>query len=677
MGAQIDDRCEWLEADGLGGFASGTASGIRTRRYHALLLCATTPPTGRYALVNGAETLVETPVGRFALSTQRYAPDVVHPDGAARLKTFSNEPWPTWEFECEDGTGIRHELVVPRGGHGTVMTWRLTKPRPGVRVVVRPLLSGRDYHALHRENGAFRFDALEEVSTVTWRPYRDVWAVGAAHNGRYAHAPLWYRSFLYAQEVARGFEGREDLASPGEFVFDLSSGEAALILTARAPGAPPVRLGQSAAEVTRAARALRRAERKRRENLGGPIERAADTYIVKREGGSSIIAGYPWFADWGRDTFIAMRGLCLATGRLEEARQILLQWVGHVSRGMLPNRFPDRGEEPEYNSVDASLWFVIVAQEFLDTAAKRDFVVSEHDRARLRSAMLDIVSGYAKGTRHGIAMDDDGLLRAGVPGVQLTWMDSKVGDWVVTPRIGKPVEIQALWLNALSIAANLEPRWAGVLERGLRSFRDRFWLPDAGYLADVVDDSHVPGKTDSTLRPNQTLAVGGLPLCLLSKDRARQVVDAVEARLLTPLGLRSLAPGKPEYAPRYEGGPVERDASYHQGTVWPWLIGPFVEAWLRVRGVTKENKRVARERFIEPLMAHLNEAGLGHVSEIADAEPPHTARGCPFQAWSLGELLRLERCVLANGNGRAIPRRATETPATPTVAIPTATTAAL
>jgi len=256
-------------------------------------------------------------------------------------------------------------------------------------------------------------------------------------------------------------------------------------------------------------------------------------------------------------------------------------------------------------------------------------------------------------------MDDDGLLASGVPGVQLTWMDARVGDRVITPRVGKPVEIQALWLNALRIAGVLDPKWLAVLERGRAAFVDRFWFDAAGYLSDVVDVDHVRGTRDDTFRPNQILAVGGLPLALLDGARARRLVDAVERRLLTPLGLRSLAPGERGYAPRCVGDSASRDAVYHQGAAWPWLMGPFVEAWVRVRGNTTAATRDARSRFLDPLRAHLATAGLGHISEIADAEAPFTPRGCPFQAWSLGEFVRLDRCVLAGSGATAFSQQQT------------------
>jgi len=391
---------------------------------------------------------------------------------------------------------------------------------------------------------------------------------------------------------------------------------------------------------------VRSNELRRRGSFKSPLERAADAYLVRRGEGKTLIAGYPWFGDWGRDTFIALRGLCIATGRLEDARDILVEWAGTVSQGMLPNRFPDSGEQPEFNSVDASLWYIIAVGDYLLAAEKRSGLTDDCHTEQLRGAIEAILLGYSTGSRFGIRADDDGLLAAGERGQQLTWMDARVDGREITPRIGKPVEIQALWLNALAIGARFSARWQMLLEKGRAAFENRFWNEDAGQLADVIDCDHRTGDLDLTFRPNQIFAVGGLPLQVLSGDRARRLVEAVEARLLTPLGLRSLAPGESGYTPHYGGSVAQRDGSYHQGTVWPWLIGAFVEAWVRVRGNTDAAKKEARDRFLPPLYRHLKEAGLGHISEICDAEPPQAPRGCPFQAWSLGELLRLERNVL-------------------------------
>jgi predicted glycogen debranching enzyme len=653
------DAREWLESDGLGGFASGTVSRVRTRRYHALLLAAAHPPGARTALVHDGEAWIETDEGRWALSSHRYVPGVIHPDGATRIESFEPDPWPTWIYRLENGTRIQHEIFARHGLPLVAVTWRALARRPTpARLEVRPLISGRDFHALHHENPSFRFEAETWGSTITWRPYPSVPSILSLSNGAYAPAPDWYRSFLYEQERARGLDEVEDLASPGVLSWDLGSGEAIWLLAMETAETRDLFASENAGALL--AR-LRNAERRRR-RFPSRLHRAADDYVVRRGAGRTIIAGYPWFGDWGRDTFIALRGLCLATGNLNQARDILLEWSDAVSQGMLPNRFADDGEQPEYNSVDASLWYVIAIHDYLAARLDAGKPAAARERKRLQAAVESILDGYARGTRHGIRMDSDGLLAAGEPGVQLTWMDARVGDRVVTPRIGKPVEVQALWLNALRIGAAYSERWSETFERGRTSFRERFWNEEAAGLNDVIDVDHVPGRIDATCRPNQIFAVGGLPFALIEGDRARRLIATVERRLWTPLGLRSLAPGEPSYLPRCAGGPADRDAAYHQGTVWPWLAGPFIEAWMRVHGDTADARGEARATYLQGMIDHLDQAGIGHVSEIADGDPPHTPCGCPFQAWSLGELVRLELQVLrpdaADGSASANGRRA-------------------
>jgi predicted glycogen debranching enzyme len=651
MHSGFERAAEWLEADGLGGFASGPVSGPRTRRYHALLLAATTPPTGRVALVNGFEARLETDAGCWELSSQRYTPDVIHPDGARWVESFGSEPWPRWRLKLADGTRIEQELFVAHGGAVTLLRWRRIGGSGRALLSVRPLLSGRDYHALHHENADFQFEPEHQGQRLIWRPYRGLPAIICASNGAYTHEPLWYRNFLYTEERDRGLDCVEDLAAPGELRWSLDENDAVLVLAAENLDGG---LLMPCEPVTDGYARLRAAEMRRRRALTGDapsptarLLRAADAYFVERAGGKTLVAGYPWFTDWGRDTFIAVRGLGLASGRLDDACSILLAWADSVSAGMLPNRFPDSGGEPEFNAVDASLWYVIAAHELLQALAASGRSLSAADERRVRDAVEAILTGYAEGTRYGIRADGDGLLACGTAGVQLTWMDAKVGDWVVTPRIGKPVEVQALWINALRLGGERSERWASLYERALRAFDQRFWSEAAGCLYDVVDVDHEPGRVDSSIRPNQIFAVGGLPLVLLDMQRGRRVVDVVEGRLLTPIGLRSLAPDEPGYCGRYQGGVRQRDGAYHQGTVWPWLLGPFAEAWVRVRGSKAAAKTQARRRFLQPLIEHLDAAGVGHIPEIADGDAPHTPRGCPFQAWSVGEILRLDRVVLA------------------------------
>src|SRR5882724_1173877 len=542
---------EWLEADGLGGFASGTVSGIRTRRYHGLLLTATKPPSGRLVLVNGFDASVETASGTYALSSQVYAQDIMHPDGAQRIIEFKCDPWPKWIFALEDGTKIQQEIFAVNGTSIVALSWGALTGTEKATLTIRPFLSGRDYHSLHHENPAFEFQPKIDANKIIWHPYPGVPAIIAVHNGSYQHQPDWYRNFVYEQERQRGLDFTEDLAAPGIFRLDLTAGEGVLIFAADGFANDELAQQQTAEKLIAN---FRPKEHKRRTAFPTPMDRAADSYLVKRGEGKTIVAGYPWFTDWGCDTFISLRGVCLATGRFEDARDILLEWSNVVSEGMLPNLFPDQSDRPEYSSVDASLWYIVAVHDFLTATQERGGMVFQWQKKSLQKAVDAILTGYSQGTRYGIHMDPDGLLAAGVPGVQLTWMDAKVGDWVVTPRIGKPVEVEALWLNALWIGSQFNDAWKEPLARGLDGFRRRFWHADRNYLYDVIDADHQPRKLDPTLRPNQIFAVGGLPFQIIDGERANQIVDAVERRLLTPLGLRSLAPEEPGYVPHYQGG---------------------------------------------------------------------------------------------------------------------------
>jgi predicted glycogen debranching enzyme len=638
MDHSMDSQAEWLETDGLGGFASGTVNQIRTRRYHALLLAAAHPPTDRFILVNGLEVGVETEAGTFALTSHRYDPDVLFPDGVKRLHHFEPDPWPRWTFRLEDGGEIEQELFVKKGTPLTAIRWISKSPGKKMTLSVRPLISGRDYHSLHRENSFFKFSPVTHENQVEWKPYPGVPGIVAYFNGAYFQEPEWFKNFAYTREKERGLDYTEDLASPGVFRFDLDKSEAVLVLSTSDQGGnllDPVPLNYF--------NKIAGEERARRQSFSTRLHRSAADYLVARDYGKTILAGYPWFTDWGRDTFISIRGLCLAAGRLEEASSIVLGWADKISQGMLPNRFPDQGELPEYNSVDASLWYVVAVAEFLKRKGRE---LPQGNRIKLLDTVDAILSHYAKGTRYGIQMDSDFLLQAGEPGSQLTWMDAKANGIPVTPRVGKPVEVQALWLNALFAMRERFPQWHEPAEEGLSNFRIKFWNASLGGLYDVVDVNHQKDQKDATLRPNQILAAGGLPLNLLSADQTRQVVDQVESVLWTPSGLRSLSPQDPAYQSTYKGNSVVRDTAYHQGTVWPWLAGPFIEAWVRARGSTPEVKQEARQKFLEPFLAQGASYGLAHLPEITDGESPFTPRGCPFQAWSVGEALRLSQEVL-------------------------------
>ncbi|HEX8954335.1 MAG TPA: amylo-alpha-1,6-glucosidase, partial [Polyangia bacterium] len=529
-------RREWLETNGLGSFAMGTVAGAATRRYHALLCAATRPPVARMVLVNRVEETAIVDGSPYDLSTNFY-PGAVHPEGHRAIVGFRLDPWPTWTLRA-GGALIERSLFMPHGRQMTVVTWRLVEAAGGAsraRLFVKPLISGRDYHALHVENEVLARDVAIAEGLVTMRPYAGVPAVYLHHNGLFRARPDWYRRFEYPVELERGLDAHEDLFTPGELQLDLVPGvDAVAIFSVEPPAAEPLRPSE-----------LRHDERVRRGALLGGCESdlerqlrlAGEKFLVRRGEHRTVVAGYPWFTDWGRDTFISLPGLALSTGWTGLARELLLAWAGTVEGGLIPNRFPDAGE-PEYTSVDAPLWFVLAARRFLDRAGDPDA------SAILLAAVRAIVDGFVHGTRLGIGVDDDGLVHAAAPALALTWMDARVGDWCVTPRAGKPVEVQALWVAALEAVAHLftadDPDYARELAdraaRARSSFAAAFWDDERGWLCDVVDGQ----RRDATLRPNQLYALG-LTTPLVDKERAERVLAVCERELVTPLGLRTRA----------------------------------------------------------------------------------------------------------------------------------------
>ena len=628
---------EWLETNGRGGFASGTIAGANTRRYHALLLTARKPPSERFVLVNHLEEWLDIDGQAIPLSTNVY-PGAVHPTGYEHCIEFSSDPWPTWTFDC-NGMTIQREILSIHGRDMVIVRWRLVGKKPTKAVLrVRPKLTGRDYHGTHHENGHLSMEAHVGSGMVMWHGYADLPPVRAFHSGAYRHEPTWYRHIQFPVEQQRGLDAEEDWWSPGEFTFELESGSTrTLALTSETIDQLDV---VPLAKHEKSRRDILRQAAPADDSLAGELWCAADRYLSERGAGHTVVAGYPWFTDWGRDTFISLPGLCLVTGRLDVAWQVIGSFAAHVSEGMVPNRFPDAGEQPEYNTIDASLWFIHAIDRYL--AASQDEV---RVRETAWPAVKQILDGYRQGTRYGIRMEQDSLIRGGVPGAQLTWMDAKVGDWVVTPRHGKPVEIQALWIRALEVGETFARRFgeADYADRcqddrrnAIVSFRKRFWYEQGGYLYDVIDG---PEGDDASLRPNQLYAIS-LVDELVPRDRAQQILHLVEAQLLTPVGLRTLSPTDSRYRPRYEGDVLQRDGAYHQGTVWPFLLGPFVTAWIKVHGKNPSTLKQARS-FLDGISAHVNEACCGQVSEIFDAEAPHHARGCYAQAWSVAEPLRV------------------------------------
>ena len=633
-------RREWLETNGLGGFASSTIVGLNTRRYHGLLVAATKPPVGRLVLLSKLEETLLIDGKRCDLSANRY-PGVIHPQGFHYLKQFRLEPFPVFTYEVE-GIEFEKSVFMIHGENSTVIHYELKKNHPesprNVGLEIRPLIAFRDYHGTTHENSAINPAVQEHSGLASVTPYHGLPSLHLAHNAiELRKTGDWYRNFEYDAERERGLDYSEDLFSPFVLCFDLRLRRQASIIasTEERDVAQVVEYRWAETSRRREARAASPIE----DSFAQSLAAASDQYLVSRGNEKTVIAGYPWFGDWGRDTMIALPGLTLPTGKYEVGRSILRTFAKHVDQGMLPNRFPDAGETPEYNTVDAALWFFEAARAYLSYTDDLEFV-----RDDLYPIFADIMSWHVRGTRYGIKVDDSGLLVSGEPGVQLTWMDAKASDWVVTPRGGKPVEIQALWYNALCIMEDLASRFgneaAGKHYRHMAavaqwSFNRLFWNEELGCLYDVVNG----GPPDPSIRPNQIFAVS-LPHSMLRQDRARRVVEKVEEHLLTPFGLRSLAPSDPQYRGSYTGGPPERDGAYHQGTVWPWLLGPFITAYVKANGRSEEARRQA-QAWLSPLESHLAEAGLGHISEIFEGDAPHRPCGCIAQAWSVAEILRV------------------------------------
>jgi len=641
-------RREWLVTNGLGSYASGSLAGITTRRYHGLLVAALEPPVGRTVLVGGVIEWVTYRGRRYALSTHEYAEGTVDPQGYRYLESFTLEGMlPVWVFALGDAL-LERRVWMAHGQHTSYLGYRLLRGSVPLELEVTPLVTARDFHSLRSGQGwRPQVEAHGRTLQVGLAPDAPLLTIGA-DTGEAEAGGDWHPGFHHRAERARGLDDQSDLFAPGVLRLTLEPRTAAAVTMSVEP-APPGPAAALAAARERQAALIRRAAA---EGAPPPVRQlvlAADQFIVERRDaagapGTTVIAGYHWFNDWGRDTMIALPGLTLATGRAAEAAQILRTFARYLDRGMLPNNFPDRaGSLPGYNTVDATLWYVLAIRAY--EAATGDRRLADD----LLPALREIITWHRRGTRYGITVDpSDGLLRAGEPGVQLTWMDAKVGAWVVTPRIGKPVEINALWYNVLRTLAGFLERagdptaavYAGLAGQVRRSFQARFWDAARGYLADVVDG---PDGDDWSLRPNQIFAVA-LPEPLIAGGEARAVVEHVGAELLTSYGLRSLAPGQPGYQGDYGGDPRQRDGAYHQGTVWGWLLGPFAEAYARVTG-----DRAGALRLLEPIADHLADAGMGSVSEIFAGDPPHTPHGAIAQAWSVAEVLRVWRQLAGPG----------------------------
>jgi glycogen debranching enzyme len=700
---------EWLVTNGRGGFAMATVHQMLTRRYHGLLVTTAGRPNNcslgqgrpgtcglvdseannapatssleeRFVLLAKLEATVTVGDVAHELASNDFAPladpgpetrppaSVVHPQGYRLLDSFSVRPYPTWRWRVGD-TVIEQTLCMARGEATTFVRYRLLNGAGPVVLSVRPLCTSRRFHTLvlARDIAAPSTETKGRRVILRWPGNRPTCRID--HNGTFHAEPDWHYRFFLAEEVRRGYDAMQDLFTPGTITATLTPDDSSgLVIAASTLGRPwedweqafsqaasrdrptghtlslavkdePVADARPAITGDGPATGLPAADDPLLEHL----IRATDAFLVSRDAESqTVVAGYPWFGDWGRDTFISLPGLCLVPGRIDDARRIIESFASLVDRGMIPNRFPDAGNAPAYNTVDATLWYIHALDRYLTYSGDWGLVAET-----MFPIIIDILEAHRRGTRHGIHVCEDGLLAAGEPGLALTWMDAQLPGRSVTPRIGKPVEINALWYNALQIAAGYADclgaadhadRWRATAARARASFNQRFWNESTGCLFDVVAAGGHDATADGSIRPNQLLAIS-LTHPVLDEPRRQDVVSVCERELWTPMGLRTLSPSDPAYQGRYQGDQASRDGAYHQGTAWPWLLGPLVTAYVRAHGSTAPARRTAR-RFLDGLLAHLAEAGIGGISEVADGAPPHTPGGCPWQAWSIAEPLR-------------------------------------
>jgi len=646
---QLAESREWLVTNGLGGFASGTAAGTSTRRYHGLLMASLQPPTDRTLLVAGVDETVRYAGMSFPLATNRWLSGDVSPKGYLNIESLHLEGTkPVWRYALTDAL-LEKRVWMKQGENTTFVEYTLTRANSPVEIEGKILVSYRDFHATtHSDGWQMNIEPVEHgIRVVAFDGAIPFYLKSATATFEPRHE--WYKDFFLPAERERGLDDHEDRLVAAVFRGRIAAGEK---LTLVFSTEPDVLLDGEQARTLQSNHDLKLFQswqKRHAETVATPAEDepgwlwqlvlAADQFIVKRAlsedpEGLSVIAGYPWFSDWGRDTMIAIPGLALPLGRPEIMRKILESFARYVDGGMLPNNFPDRGGMPQYNTIDAAMWYFEAVRQYFE--ATQDLALIK----KLFPVLSAIVDAHVAGTRYNIKVDPaDALLYGGSPEVQLTWMDAKIGDWVVTPRIGKPVEINALWINALNTMAEFCRRLArpgeGYLklkQKAEKNFQ-KFWNPARNCCFDVID---VPGGgADASLRPNQVFAVS-LPVSPLTPEQTKSVVDTLGRELLTSFGIRSLGPSEPGYVGRYAGGPRERDSAYHQGTVWAWLLGPYALAHYKVYG-----DRTAAQSFLEPLGRSIYSAGLGSISEIFGGDAPFPATGCFAQAWSVAETIRV------------------------------------
>lgn len=613
---------EWLETNGLGGYASGTVANGRTRKYHGLLCAAISPPTNRVMLVNDLDIALQYNDEVHYLTRQNYINTTPVKNDVVETK-FTSEPWPTWEKNIKDFGTITQEVVCIHNSPTVLVKLTVQTKVENWKIIVRPMLSGRSHHEVNHTN-----NWQEEINNDQLQWQKEAYNIYCTSNAIYTPAGEIYNNFYYEQEQERGYDYTEDCYSPGYFTVQ-NEGE--------------YFFQYSTTSIVEPSNNLLEKEKNRRSLFNNILDKYADQFIVQRSAvlkglagidyeNYTIIAGYPWFTDWGRDTFIAMRGLLIAKHKWKEAESILVYWSKQHKNGLLPNRFIDETSSAEYNTIDAPLWYIIAVYEFLTN----NKAVDRFTKKLLTETCTKIIDHLTVGTNYNITMTEDCLLYGGEDGVQLTWMDAKYGDHVITPRIGKPVEIQCLWINALWIASAWNKKHESLYAKALESFNS-FWNEETNCLYDNID-----GNTkDPSIRCNQLLAIGGLPLTLVNKEQATLLLNTVTEKLVTPKGIRTLSYEDKNYEGEYKGSQEKRDTAYHQGTVWPWWIGPYIDAYFYTHEVNELTKTHVQKNIIQPLYKELAEFGIGGICEVASGNEPHQSNGCPWQAWSLGEYIRI------------------------------------
>ncbi|MFN0048225.1 MAG: amylo-alpha-1,6-glucosidase [Cytophagales bacterium] len=625
---------EWLETNGLGGWASGTVSGTNARRYHGLLVAAQNPPVGRVVLVSKLAETISTADENFELDSNNFN-GVIHPKGFQHLTSFKKDLFPTFYFQIGN-TVLKKTIFMVYGENTSVINYEILEGDTPIQLKLKPFICARDYHWLSKANDGISYGYNYDNSILKIKPYQNQPEIFMeVPKAEFHYAPDWYFNYNYQIEQDRVQDFKEDLFTYGHFSVNLKIGEKLQVVISTQDLHTVKSNNRIEKEIDRKTNLLSKIDTK--DDFLATLLLAADQYIVRRgENLNTIIAGYHWFSDWGRDTMISLPGLCLETGRYDDAKKIIKAFANVIDKGMIPNRFPDLGDEPEYNNVDGTLWYFVAIYQYILKTNDWEFIKNE-----MYDKLVDIIYWHEKGTRFGIKVDEDGLLMAGETGSQLTWMDAKVGDWVVTPRIGKPVEINALWYNVMKIMAFFATEinkkddislYNNKAEKTAKSFAAQFIDHETETLFDFITND----TKNSESRPNQIFVLS-LPFELVDKKIAKNILKHIEDNLLTSRGLRSLSPDDTKYRPFYVGDQLSRDGAYHQGTVWSWLIGPYLLAKMKIQGKTALPKV---KKWFEDFQPHFREAGIGQISEIFDATSPFKPKGCMAQAWSVAEILR-------------------------------------